>query len=83
MYISNGQKIFLFSTDTEKEIISYDLEEEAGSNEVNVISNFLLTLKHLIVFYTNGKIEWLIKYYPDLMEEEDASNRPFQLDKFY
>jgi hypothetical protein len=30
-----------------------------------------------------GRIEWMNKYYPEAMEEEDVSLRPFYLDKFY
>lgn len=47
------------------------------------MTNLLLTKKHLIIFYRNGRVEWLNKYYPDLMEEEDISLRPFYLDKMY
>lgn len=31
----------------------------------------------------NGRIEWINKYYPDLMEEEEISQKPFYLDKYY
>jgi hypothetical protein len=70
----------LYSTDTSAELLSYDLEVEI--DEPQIVSNILLTLKHVILFLSNGRVEWLIKYYPDLMEE-DSNIKPFQLDKFY
>jgi hypothetical protein len=41
-----------------------------------------LTPKHVIIFYSNGRTEWLIKFYPELLEE-DSTVKPFQLDKFH
>lgn len=41
-----------------------------------------LTPKHVIAFYSNGRTEWLIKFYPELLEE-DSTVKPFQLDKFH
>jgi hypothetical protein len=70
----------VYSTDVEKEVISYDLE---GDFDGQVIATFLLTPKHLILVYCNGRIEWINKYYPDLMDEEENSKKPFFLDKFY
>ena len=58
--------MFVYSTDTEQEIINYDLE---GDFEDQVISSLVLTKKHLLIFYRDGKIEWINKYYPDLMDE--------------
>lgn len=67
MYVSNGKHIFVYSTDTDKWVINYDLE---GDFEGRVISNFILTQKHVVIVYCNGRMEWVNKYYPDLMEEE-------------
>jgi hypothetical protein len=47
------------------------------------VANIVLTKKHVIVFYRMGRVEWMNKYYPEAMEEEDVSLRPFYLDKFY
>ena len=41
----------------------------------------LLTQKHLITFFSNGRTEWLIKYYPELLDE-DSVVKPFQLDRY-
>lgn len=70
----------MYSTDTKEEIITYELE---GDFEENVISSLILTRKHLLLFYRNGRIEWVNKFYPDAMEEESIQNKPFYLDKYY
>jgi hypothetical protein len=41
-----------------------------------------LTPKHIIAFYSSGRTEWLIKFYPELLDE-DSTSKPFQLDKFH
>jgi hypothetical protein len=46
------------------------------------IQSIQLTKKHIIVFYNTGRIEWLIKFYPELLEE-DSALKPFQIDKYY
>ena len=70
----------MHSTDVNKEVISYDLE---GDFDGQVITNFILTQKHVILVYAHGRMEWINKYYPDLMEEEEIEKKPFYLDKFY
>jgi len=40
----------------------------------------VLTQRHVIVFYLDGRIEWLNKYYEDLIKDEDPQLRPFVLD---
>lgn len=62
-------------------MLQYDIEVDCDEHGP-VVSSVVLTLKHVILFYANGRIEWLLKYYPDLMEEEQASKRPFSFDKF-
>lgn len=42
----------------------------------------MLTQKHIIVFYSGGRSEWLAKFYPELLDE-DTLVRPFQLDRFH
>jgi hypothetical protein len=80
LYISNGKNVYVHSTDVNKEVISYDLE---GDFDGQVITNFILTQKHVILVYAHGRMEWINKYYPDLMEEEEIEKKPFYLDKFY
>jgi len=53
IYVSNGKHVFVYSTDVEKEVISYDLE---GDFDGRVIANFIQTQKHLILVYCNGRI---------------------------
>lgn len=42
---------------------------------------FVLTQKHLIVLLRNGKFEWIYKYDPVNLSEDDV--KPFKLDKTY
>ena len=62
--MSNGRNVFVYSTDISEEVVSYDLE---GDFDEKVISSLVLTQKHLILFYKTGRIEWIKKYYPDMM----------------
>lgn len=40
----------------------------------------VLTQRHVILFYLDGRIEWLNKYYEDLLKDEDPQLRPFVVD---
>lgn len=51
--------------------------------EEQVVRQFVLTRKHVLVFYGNGRVEWLNKYYPEAMEEERLEFRPFYMDKYF
>ena len=44
--------------------------------------SLILTQKHIIAFYSNGRAEWLIKFYPELLDE-DSTLKPFQLDRYH
>ena len=83
MYISNKKEIYIYSTDTKNILLRFDIEVDYDDHEGPIVANILLTRKHIIIFYRMGRIEWLNKYYPEAMEEEEISLRPFHLDKFY
>jgi hypothetical protein len=83
LYVSNKRTLSIYSTDTKTTVASYDIEVDFDDEDSRIVSNLILTKKHLITFYRNGRIEWLNKYYPDLMEEEDITLKPFYLDKYF
>lgn len=77
IYISSHGKIWVCSVDNGKEIISYSPNQSYGQ-----INTILLTQKHLLIFYQKGRIELLIKFYPELLDQ-DSVLKPFKVDKFY
>ena len=82
LYISNKNEVYIYSTDTKNRILTYDIEID-HDDDGPVVANIVLTIKHVIIFYRIGRIEWLNKYYPESMEEEDVTLRPFYLDKYF
>ena len=54
----------IVSSENGKELASYDIEAE---EEELYIKSLQLTQRHIIVFYNTGRIEWLIKFYPELL----------------
>ena len=57
--------MWLWSSESGKEIASYDIEQDGPDN---LVRSLILTQKHVIVFFSNGRAEWLIKYYPELLD---------------
>ena len=65
IYVSSQNKLWVWSSESGKEIVGYDIEQEGPDN---LVRSLILTQKHIIVFYSNGRTEWLIKYYPELLD---------------
>jgi hypothetical protein len=65
IYLASENRLWVWSSETGKEIVSYDIEQEGPDN---LVRSLLLTQKHIIAFYSNGRAEWLIKYYPELLD---------------
>ena len=65
LYLSSEHRLWVWSSETGKEIVSYDIEQEGPDD---LVRSLVLTQKHIIVFYSNGRAEWLIKYYPELLD---------------
>lgn len=69
----------MWSVESGQEVAAYDIEQEGPDN---LVRSLVMTQKHIIAFYSNGRAEWLIKYYPELLDE-DSLTKPFQLDKYH
>lgn len=65
IYLASENRLWVWSSETGKEIVSYDIEQEGPDN---LVRSLLLTQKHVIAFYSNGRAEWLIKFYPELLD---------------
>ena len=53
MYLSAENRLWVWSSETGKELASYDIEIE--TSEDDVVRALQLTPKHVIVFYSNGR----------------------------
>ena len=57
--------MWIWSTETGKELASYDIGIEGQGQ---LVRSLLLTQKHILVFYSTGRVEWLIQFYPELLD---------------
>ena len=57
--------MWIWSTETGKELASYDIGIEGQGQ---LVRSLLLTQKHILVFYSTDRVDWLIKFYPELLD---------------
>lgn len=77
--------MYIYSTDTKSKVVSCNIDAGYYDKVEDVVVNMLLTRKHLIVFFRMGRIEWLNRYIPESLEDEedDVCLRPLFLDRYY